>query len=1451
MLGGSGHLRQYAHMATTAPDGPAATRWLLTSALTDPTRCPSCASSLAGRTCPACSLDVSGPRGHELWELSEQAATVLERRAEVIAEMRVASRTPAAARSRYAPPASEHGRSPRPAATHSADAGRAVLHPGDPIRRAESAVARAGVSIPGAGGLVPPAPGPVPGGAVFGPPAPLPWQAARSAQPQPHPHPGTARSGWALQTILQVVGALLLAGAGLVFTVFAWGSLPLGARGVILAGITAAVFAGARRAARANLPSSAQVIAALGSILVVLDAWVLLSTTIAGAGSAAVSMAGALLVGAAVLIPLGRALALPTASVAGLVGLTLAPAVLATASSWVPGAALLLTASTALCLLGLRPIASRRASAADAPAQSPTTGTTTGATAGAGTGTVHHTPTVFTVLAWCYLALAAFVMPAALVDAGAAQSVVPLVAMFLACGLWAVCSGAGSDRPWSATAGVALALAGSAGAASLIGTASPLAFMWLVPAGAVVGVAATIGVLRVLPRVGVLAARAGWVVVLVTGLAPASATALWLATTMLVPSSVDSTETSRTLLPILAGLAVIVAATPALHRMGGDLIRTPGPAESAAGSVVLVPRPRRVLLDHPLGVSLIASTVLLLGLPLMVPDIAGAVIVQLILAVLVALASTRLPARAPALAAGPGRPVGSGAAAGPGLTSGPCPPFTPEPTVERTVSEKFASVLRGCVQLFCAAAAIWASITSIVLASGESSVVSARTGHALVAASFVVAGLVLWVARGWSLTGGTHRTGNRAALALASLVITSVGVGILARDLSQLTSVGWYAAPFPLLLVLLVLSVRDLRAARTAHGASAATSDRLAALGAAAVLVAPGCVVTAATAVAGDPGASVTVTVLATVVAAMSTVLCWLLSWGAGATVQAWLRAVAGTLAPALGVLTLLSLRPVAVSEDLALARLDWPLAVLVLLVVMITWAGATAPGVSRLACERTVVALGVATTVVVIAEGGAARVTLALSISSLGALAYAVAARRPRWGWLALGLGVWASWVSLDSTALPVEAYTAPGGAVVVAVGVWQLLRSLKATVATAAPAPTAAAAVTTVTDRTDHAVRVLLAGLIVLIAPTVLLTPGAGTPGRAAITLVAMLWLGGTAWLLTATSATVAARLRPLAVGMTVLALVAAPVGLGGYSVALARTVSSSSETGLASGGSASVVALWTAAAVLVTAALAFHLAQLRFPRSATTDRRLATLAADPRVWAVTVCVGLLSAPATVLLAEGWFADGSVWAAGVLVTVWGVAALLGTPPGVPRVRSTDEFTLRAVPALTGAYVMALVGAAASSGEGVGAGGDAFVGLLTTAGLFVAVVSVRAAQTAPASSTWSTVAFGALATIVPLTLHMIAEPSGAWIAAATTTSAAWLVLGVRLRWQAPLACGAVALVVQVATLAGPPALAAMSGMLGWIVLAAVGGTLLALGLTYERQISTAREVLRRYSELR
>src|SRR5690349_21839963 len=157
-----------------APAGPAvidAARRLLS----DFTRCPSCAARLPGNHCPACGVDLSGPEGQRVGDLSVRAGHLLAERDAVLKVLRAqvqgaGSPVPPAPVASSILPTSPAGTSP-PVATP----------------------APAGTSSPIS---VPPPPSP-------NPPSPNP--------PRPTPPRQDPRSGLGVHGLLVSLGALLLA----------------------------------------------------------------------------------------------------------------------------------------------------------------------------------------------------------------------------------------------------------------------------------------------------------------------------------------------------------------------------------------------------------------------------------------------------------------------------------------------------------------------------------------------------------------------------------------------------------------------------------------------------------------------------------------------------------------------------------------------------------------------------------------------------------------------------------------------------------------------------------------------------------------------------------------------------------------------------------------------------------------------------------------------------------------------------------------------------------------------------------------------------------------------------------------------------------------------------------------------------------------------------------------
>lgn len=213
--------------------------------LLDPGRCPGCGARLAGTRCDGCGLGLAGPAGAAVWEASRAAAAALAHQADVVGAVRRSATAPAAAR---------------------VTAGAPATTPVGPV----------GPPPPPPRPSTPPPSVPRPAPAV----GPAPYAPPGASTPPPARQP--ARQPWPVQTVLVALGAALLAVASLVFLVFTWELLTLGARAAVIALGTAAVLALAVVLRRRGLRVSAEAVAALGSVLLTLDVWALWATGLLG-----------------------------------------------------------------------------------------------------------------------------------------------------------------------------------------------------------------------------------------------------------------------------------------------------------------------------------------------------------------------------------------------------------------------------------------------------------------------------------------------------------------------------------------------------------------------------------------------------------------------------------------------------------------------------------------------------------------------------------------------------------------------------------------------------------------------------------------------------------------------------------------------------------------------------------------------------------------------------------------------------------------------------------------------------------------------------------------------------------------------------------------------------------------------------------------------------------------
>lgn len=106
------------------------------------------------------------------------------------------------------------------------------------------------------------------------PPAgPFAWGPPSGAAPAGRAAPAAASSG--VQNVLLVLGGLLLTIAAIAFTLFSWGEMGIAGRSAALAAVTAGALVAPATLLRRGLTSTAEALAALASVLMVLDAYAL------------------------------------------------------------------------------------------------------------------------------------------------------------------------------------------------------------------------------------------------------------------------------------------------------------------------------------------------------------------------------------------------------------------------------------------------------------------------------------------------------------------------------------------------------------------------------------------------------------------------------------------------------------------------------------------------------------------------------------------------------------------------------------------------------------------------------------------------------------------------------------------------------------------------------------------------------------------------------------------------------------------------------------------------------------------------------------------------------------------------------------------------------------------------------------------------------------------------
>ncbi|MFI6511716.1 SCO7613 C-terminal domain-containing membrane protein [Streptosporangium sp. NPDC050855] len=231
--------------------------------------CPECDAPLAGtyERCPRCALLLRGPVAAELWRLDRDLAGLRAREAGLLARRAHLLGVLGSERARAGtagPVAPASG--PSPAAASGPGSGPRV-----------GAVPGAGAE-PGSGASSTAAAGPVPGPGFAAGPGDVPVPG-----PVPVPVPKKEVSPRAVQNLLLGLGGLLLVVAAVVFTVVSWGSMGIGGRAAVLAGVTGLAFAAPVPLVRRGLVTTAETMAMFGVALLFLDGYAARHTGLAGA----------------------------------------------------------------------------------------------------------------------------------------------------------------------------------------------------------------------------------------------------------------------------------------------------------------------------------------------------------------------------------------------------------------------------------------------------------------------------------------------------------------------------------------------------------------------------------------------------------------------------------------------------------------------------------------------------------------------------------------------------------------------------------------------------------------------------------------------------------------------------------------------------------------------------------------------------------------------------------------------------------------------------------------------------------------------------------------------------------------------------------------------------------------------------------------------------------------
>ncbi|WEO77096.1 hypothetical protein BJQ94_17360 [Cryobacterium sp. SO2] len=250
-----------------------------TADLTDTTLCPACRTALTSVVCPACGLDLRHPAARDLLAASTDAATALDKRVQLIGQIRYeVAEAQASAQSMARRHAEEQVAAHAKAAEQAARAAeiqrqelaqRAAAH-----AEGQRAAALAAAAAAAQTRLALASAAPVSSTVAAPPLAP-----AADVPTGPAPHKRSS-----VQIVLLLVGVTLVSIAAIVFVTVAFIFTGLAFRAGVVAVLTLGTLITAALLRRKGLVATAEGIGALAVVLVLLDAWALRQLNLFGLG---------------------------------------------------------------------------------------------------------------------------------------------------------------------------------------------------------------------------------------------------------------------------------------------------------------------------------------------------------------------------------------------------------------------------------------------------------------------------------------------------------------------------------------------------------------------------------------------------------------------------------------------------------------------------------------------------------------------------------------------------------------------------------------------------------------------------------------------------------------------------------------------------------------------------------------------------------------------------------------------------------------------------------------------------------------------------------------------------------------------------------------------------------------------------------------------------------------